>query len=132
MPPDSYPRMLAWGRSGSPLLDLGIDWRTYRDAIDGLRGVDDYLLEHFHQLRADPHSDNPFGRMAADGSLTDRELTANAALIVGAGFETTVNLIGNGIVLLLQHPSSWRCCTTIPTCGPRPSRRSCASPARSR
>lgn len=104
LPPDSYARMLAWGRSGSPLLDIGIDWKTYRDAIDGLRGVDDYLLEHFHKLRADPRSDNPFGRMAADGSLTDRELTANAALIIGAGFETTVNLIGNGIVLLLQHP----------------------------
>jgi len=25
-------------------------------------------------------------------------------LLVGAGFETTVNLIGNGIVLLLEHP----------------------------
>ncbi|WP_165827912.1 cytochrome P450 [Mycobacterium colombiense] len=103
LPADSHPRMLAWGRAGSPLLDIGIDWKTYRDAIDGLRGVDDYLLEHFHKLRADPRSDNPFGRMAADGSLTDRELTANAALIVGAGFETTVNLIGNGIVLLLEH-----------------------------
>ena len=42
--------------------------------------------------------------MAADGALTDRELAANAALIVGAGFETTVNLIGNGIALLLRHP----------------------------
>lgn len=104
LPPDSYPRMLGWGRSGSPLLDIGIDWKTYRDAIDGLRGADDYLLDHFHRLRAGQRSDNPFGRMAADGSLTDRELTANAALIVGAGFETTVNLIGNGIVLLLQHP----------------------------
>lgn len=104
LPADSYPRMLAWGRSGSPLLDIGIDWKTYRNAIDGLRGADDYLLEHFHKLRAEQRSDNPFGRMVADGSLTDRELTANAALIVGAGFETTVNLIGNGIVLLLQHP----------------------------
>lgn len=104
MPADSYPRMLEWGRSGSPLLDIGIDWKTYRNAIDGLRGADDYLLEHFHKLRADPRSDNPFGRMAADGSLTDRELTANAALIIGAGFETTVNLIGNGIVLLVHHP----------------------------
>ncbi|UGU03359.1 cytochrome P450 [Mycobacterium intracellulare] len=104
LPPDSYPRMLGWGRSGSPLLDIGIDWKTYRDAIDGLRGADDYLLEHLHRLRAGQKSDNPFGRMAADGSLTDRELTANAALIVGAGFETTVNLIGNGIVLLLQRP----------------------------
>ena len=62
------------------------------------------LRERFHQLRAGGPGDNPFGRMAADGSLTDHELTANAALLVGAGFETTVNLIGNGIVVLLQHP----------------------------
>jgi cytochrome P450 len=105
LPADSYPRMLEWGRCGAPLLDVGIDWRTYRDAIDGLRSTAGYLLEHFRTLRIAQPSDNPFSRMAADGSLTDRELTANAALIVGAGFETTVNLIGNGIVLLLQHPA---------------------------
>ncbi|MDT5152406.1 MAG: hypothetical protein QOI01_4139 [Mycobacterium sp.] len=28
----------------------------------------------------------------------------DAALLIGAGFETTVNLIGNGIVQLLAHP----------------------------
>lgn len=104
LPADAYPRMLEWGRCGAPLLDVGIEWRTYRDAIDGLRGADGYLLEHFHKLRIAQRGDNPFSRMAADGRLTDRELTANAALIVGAGFETTVNLIGNGIVMLLQHP----------------------------
>ena len=48
--------------------------------------------------------DDPFGRVAAGGELTHREFAANAALLVGAGFETTVNLIGNGIVLLLEHP----------------------------
>jgi len=74
-----------------------------------------------------------FSRMAADGTLTDRELTANAALLVGAGFETTVNLIGNGIVVLLAKTlSSWHGCAMTPTCGPRPSRRSCASTAPSR
>jgi cytochrome P450 len=104
LPADSYPRMVEWGRSGAPLLDIGIDWKTYRNAIEGLRGADEYLLEHLQKLRAGQPGDNPFSRMAADGTLTDRELTANAALIVGAGFETTVNLIGNGIVLLLQHP----------------------------
>jgi cytochrome P450 len=104
LPVDSYPRMLEWGRSGAPLLDVGIDWKTYRDAIDGMRGADEYLVGHFHKLRTGQPGDNPFSRMAADGTLTDRELTANAALIVGAGFETTVNLIGNGIVLLLEHP----------------------------
>jgi cytochrome P450 len=104
LPTDSYPRMLEWGRCGAPLLDIGIDWKTYRNAIAGLQGADDYILEHFRKLRAADAGDNPFSRMAADGTMTDRELTANAALIVGAGFETTVNLIGNGIVLLLQHP----------------------------
>jgi len=108
LPADSYPRMLQWGHSGAPLLDVGIDWKTYRDAVNGMRDVDDYLIEHFRKLRAGQPGDNPFSRMVADGSMTDRELTANAALIVGAGFETTVNLIGNGIVLLLQHPEQLR------------------------
>ena len=104
LPADMHPSMLAWGHSGAPLLDIGIGWKTYRGAIDGLRGLDEYLLEHFRRIRAAGPSGNPFSNMAADGNLTDRELTANAALIVGAGFETTVNLIGNGIVLLLRHP----------------------------
>jgi cytochrome P450 len=104
LPTDTHSRMLEWGHAGSPLLDIGIDWDTYRCAIDGLRGADQYLNEHFRRLRAGEPGDNPFSRLAADGSLTERELAANAALIVGAGFETTVNLIGNGVVTLLQHP----------------------------
>ena len=104
LPADVQPRMLEWGHSGAPLLDVGIGWKTYRRAIDGLRGADEDLRERFHQVRTGGPGDNPFSRMAADGTLTDRELTANAALLVGAGFETTVNLIGNGIVVLLQNP----------------------------
>ena len=104
LPADSQQRMLGWGHSGTPLLDIGIGWKTYRRAIDGLRGLDAYLGAHFHQMRTGAAEDNPFSRMAADGTLTDRELIANAALLIGAGFETTVNLIGNGIVALLQHP----------------------------
>ena len=104
LPEDTHPRMLEWGHCGAPLLDVGIGWRTYRSAIEGLRGADSELRERFNDLRAGEPGDNPFSRLAADGSLTDRELTANAALLLGAGFETTVNLIGNGIVVLLQHP----------------------------
>ena len=103
LPTDTHPRMLEWGHSGAPLLDVGIGWKTYRRAIDGMRGADHELRERFHQVRTGEPGDNPFSRLAADGTLTDRELTANAALLIGAGFETTVNLIGNGIVMLLQH-----------------------------
>ena len=36
--------------------------------------------------------------------LTDDELTSIAMLLLAAGFETTVNLLGNGTALLVQHP----------------------------
>jgi cytochrome P450 len=104
LPADTHPQMLQWGHSGAPLLDVGIPWKTYRRAIEGMRGAHQELSERFHEVRAGGPGDNPFSRLAADGSLTDREFTANAALLIGAGFETTVNLIGNGIVVLLQHP----------------------------
>ena len=104
LPADTRPRLLDWGHSGAPLLDMGIGWKTYRRAIEGLRDGDQYLNERYHQVRAGEPRDNPFSRLATDGSLTYREFTANAVLLIGAGFETTVNLIGNGIVALLQHP----------------------------
>jgi len=104
LPGDSYPRLVQWGHSGAPLLDVGIGWKTYRRAIEGLRDGDQYLNERYHQVRAGEPSDNPFSRLATDGSLSYREFTANAVLLIGAGFETTVNLIGNGIVALLQNP----------------------------
>ncbi|ADP83072.1 cytochrome P450 [Pseudofrankia inefficax] len=39
-----------------------------------------------------------------DGRLTREEIMANAALLLIAGHETTVNLIANGMLTLLRHP----------------------------
>lgn len=103
LPEHVRPHLRGWGHAGAPLLDIGIGWRTYRHAIEYLDEASDELTAHFAALRAHGDSQNPFSRLAADGSLSERELTANAVLLVGAGFETTVNLIGNGIVALLQH-----------------------------
>lgn len=36
--------------------------------------------------------------------LSDEELVYTLLLVIGAGFETTVNLIGNAVVALLTHP----------------------------
>jgi cytochrome P450 len=36
--------------------------------------------------------------------LSDEELRATAGLVLAAGFETTVNLLGSGAVLLIDHP----------------------------
>ncbi|WP_190122439.1 cytochrome P450 family protein [Streptomyces inusitatus] len=37
--------------------------------------------------------------------LSDEELLSTLLLVIGAGFETTVNLIGNAVVALLRHPA---------------------------
>ncbi|MFR9776206.1 cytochrome P450 [Micromonospora sp. MS34] len=44
-------------------------------------------------------------RMRADGDrLSGDELLANLVVLLVAGFETTTNLLGNGLVVLLEHP----------------------------
>jgi cytochrome P450 len=106
LPTVAYPQLLEWGHQAVSLLDIGISWTTYRRAIDGLRKLDGYLSEHFERLRdgALGDTDTAFSRLAVGGALSYREFAANALLLIGAGFETMMNLIGNGIVLLLEHP----------------------------
>jgi cytochrome P450 len=44
----------------------------------------------------------------ASGELTPADLVATCGLLLVAGFETTVNLIGNGVAALQRSPDSWR------------------------
>jgi hypothetical protein len=65
------------------------------------------LDEHIADLRRAPGDDllSELVQISEDGDrLTDQELRVNTLLLLGAGFETTVNLIGNAVALLLQHP----------------------------
>ncbi|GKQ54920.1 cytochrome P450 [Bradyrhizobium sp. Ce-3] len=66
---------------------------------------------YFHQLfelrRKQPGDDLTTQLVQAeeDGQkLTNEELTANIILLFGAGHETTVNLIGNGLLALFRNP----------------------------
>ena len=42
-----------------------------------------------------------------DGSLSRDEVLGNTLLLLVAGHQTTINLIGNGILALLRHPAHW-------------------------
>jgi cytochrome P450 len=96
-------QMLERGEQGAPLLDVGVSWKTFRRAMDSLRQADQEFGDHIDQLSKEP-GDDIFSHIISDGNLTRRELATTAVLLAGAGFETTVNLIGNAIVLLLRHP----------------------------
>jgi len=43
-----------------------------------------------------------------EGRLSHDELISNAVLLLAAGFETTTNLLGNGLLALLRNPDQWR------------------------
>jgi cytochrome P450 len=107
VPEQDRPQILAYGELGAPSLDVGLTWRQYRRVQQGIVGFNSWLAGHLDQLRRNP-GDDLLSQLtqAADegGRLTDRELQATAGLVLAAGFETTVNLLGNGIKMLLENP----------------------------
>ena len=83
-----------------------------------LRAFEQWLRGHIERLRRDPGDDLLSQLVRArddDGGLDDRELLATAGLVLAAGFETTVNLLSNGIALLLRHPGQLETLRADPT-----------------
>src|SRR3982750_2321684 len=66
-----------------------------------------YFQQLFELRRKNPGDDliTQLVQAEEDGNkLTNEELTANIILLFGAGHETTVNLIGNGLLALHRNP----------------------------
>ena len=71
----------------------------------------DYFRRLIAERRASPRSDLLSALIAAEEAgekLTEEELLATCILLLIAGHETTVNLIGNGTLALLRHPDELR------------------------
>ena len=89
------------------MIDLAVGLSDYTDAMAALRELDRFFDQHLARIRKDPGEDmlSKLVQVEVDGDrLTDHELKTAAILLLVAGFETTVNLIGNGLVLLLTNP----------------------------
>jgi len=107
VPQDMHAQFLRWGEGASVTLDLGISHRAFVDAERDVLALDTWMRQHFTRLRAAPGNDllSNLVRASDEGELLDEdELSATAMLLLGAGFETTVNLLGNGVQQLLAHP----------------------------
>jgi cytochrome P450 len=100
-------RFLEWGAGAALALDPGLSYRAFRGSERDLLALQRWMTAHFDRIRRAPGDDILSALVAVhdDGQgLTDDELTNIAMLLLAAGFETTVNLIGNGTALLLRHP----------------------------
>ncbi len=115
-------QFLAWGDGATPSLDMGLPWTTHRSVERNLAELDAWFRGHLRRLRADPGDDLLSALVTStddDGSgLSEQELVATAALVFGAGFETTVNLVSNGTALLLAHPDQRRLLADDPSLWP--------------
>jgi len=67
-----------------------------------------YFAELADRRRSEPQDDLVSALVqvndAHDGRLSDVELICNLILLLVAGFETTTNLLGNGLYLAFEHP----------------------------
>jgi cytochrome P450 len=72
-----------------------------------ISSMSDYFHDLITHLRKHPQDNLLDAMIAAEEQgdrLSEEELLSNCILLFAAGHETTVNLIGNGTLALLQHP----------------------------
>lgn len=106
VPDSEHDQLLEWGNRAAVTLDPGLSFRQYRSAADALREMHHWFDGHVDRLRRDPGDDllSGLAQMQGEDVMTPLELRAVGLLVLGAGFETTVNLIGNAVVDLTDHP----------------------------
>jgi cytochrome P450 len=107
VPPADYGWFRTRARDGAASLELNADVDVLSKAATALGEMTEYFDHLVEVRRAAPEDDLLSVMIAAeeDGDrLTHDELIANAILMFAAGFETTTNLIGNGLVALCQNP----------------------------
>ncbi len=83
-------------------------------SLDAIAHLAEYFTGLLDERRRSPRDDLLSALVQArenDDRLTDEEITSTAILLFSAGFETTTNLLGNGLLALLRHPDQledWR------------------------
>jgi pimeloyl-[acyl-carrier protein] synthase len=110
VPVDDHERIKDWSSDIIRSLDaIGIpsDPSIVERGRVGRRGIADYFRALLPERRRHPRADLLSSLIAAEEQgdrLTEGELLATCVLLFIAGHETTVNLIGNGLLSLLRHP----------------------------
>lgn len=96
-----------WSDRRARLLEPTMTRQERQAAASAGEDINAYFLEVIEQRRRQPRDDlisALVGVENAGDKLTQHELLEMLRLILIAGNETTTNLIGNGMLALLQHP----------------------------
>ena len=107
VPPKDRVQFKLWSNRRARALEPTIKPYEVQDAIRAGNELDAYFQDIINERRQEPRHDLISSLVDAEESgdrLTPRELLVMLRLLLVAGNETTTNLIGNGMLALLQHP----------------------------
>ena len=107
VPVEDRPRFRSWSDRRARILEPTIAPEERADAIRAGADLDAYFAPLIEERCADPQEDILSGLVQAEEEgdrLDEAEMIALLRLLLVAGNETTVNLIGNGMLALLKHP----------------------------
>lgn len=112
VPLDDEPQFSRWSHVLARSLDPITAAADTERELAAVATAEDELFTYFERLikerRANPGDDLLSALIQvedAGDSLSHEELIATCGLLLVAGHETTVNLIANGVLALLRHPS---------------------------
>jgi pimeloyl-[acyl-carrier protein] synthase len=91
-------------------IDVGPSNAALTRATESTLELIEYLRKIVAQRRSSPKEDLISALIAAEeqgDELSEDELLSMCVLLLGAGHETTINLIGNGTLAVMQHPDQW-------------------------
>jgi cytochrome P450 len=95
-----------WSAALIKIGDIMMTPEQKQEALDALDAFKAFLRKHLAARRGCPHTGMMGLALTAerDGVLDEEETLTNLVSMLIAGHETTVTLIGNGLLLLLQNP----------------------------
>lgn len=109
VPPEDQERLKVWSDHTAMLLDGTLREEHLAVAVPSFLELVEYLGAVVEARRSAPRDDLISGLVAAQeqgDALSDDEILGTCVLVLGAGHETTTNLIGNGMLALLRDPES--------------------------
>lgn len=104
--PEMDKDIFRWSEALIQVADIMTTPEVKQQALDSLISFKTYLRAYLAERRAkqDGGLVNIILKAQDDGVLNEDETLVNMVSMMIAGHETTVNLIGNGLWLLLRHP----------------------------
>ncbi len=107
-----------WSNALSAAIDQNRTPGVYEQASQATLALSAYFREILKERRQCPQDDLMSRLIAAEergGHLSEDEIISTCILLLGAGQETTVDLIGNSVLALLRHPEQWELLRSQPT-----------------